>query len=101
VNAVQHLRNYGTFSSPINLDRGRPRSRGVLNLEPEILQAVEEEPNVSCRRFALRIQFHNLENAARTEIILNVSNTENQKIHHVELHFVNGFFKKSTKNLIF
>jgi hypothetical protein len=42
VNAVQH---YGTFN-PINRDRGRSRSRRVLDLEPEILQAVEEEPNV-------------------------------------------------------
>jgi hypothetical protein len=42
VNAVQH---YGTFN-PINRDRGRSRSRRVLDLEPEILQAVEEEANV-------------------------------------------------------
>ncbi|CAH1372317.1 unnamed protein product, partial [Tenebrio molitor] len=34
---------------------GRSRSRRVLDLEPEILQAVEEEPNVSCRRLALRM----------------------------------------------
>jgi hypothetical protein len=44
VNAVQHLRDYGTFS-PINRDRGRSKSGRVLDLEPEILQAVEEEPN--------------------------------------------------------
>jgi hypothetical protein len=54
VNAVQHLRDYGTFS-PVNRDRGRSRSRRILDLEPEILQAVEEEPNVRCRRLALRI----------------------------------------------
>jgi hypothetical protein len=42
VNAVQH---YGTFN-PINRDRGRSRSRRVLDLEPEILQAVEKKPNV-------------------------------------------------------
>jgi hypothetical protein len=54
VNAVQHLRDYGTFS-PVNRNRGRSRSRRVLDLEPEILQAVEEEPNVSCRRLALRM----------------------------------------------
>jgi hypothetical protein len=41
VNAVQHLRDYGTFS-PVNRDRGRSKSRRVLDLEPEILQAVEE-----------------------------------------------------------
>ncbi|KAH0814445.1 hypothetical protein GEV33_008345 [Tenebrio molitor] len=40
-----HLRNYGTFS-PVNRNRGRSRSRRVLDLEPEILQAVEEEPNM-------------------------------------------------------
>jgi hypothetical protein len=54
VNAVQQLRDYGTFS-PVNRNRGRSRSRRVLDLEPEILQAVEEEPNVSCRRLALRM----------------------------------------------
>jgi hypothetical protein len=54
VNAVQHLRDYGTFS-PVNRNRGRSRSRRVLDLEPEILQAVEEEPNVSCPRLALRM----------------------------------------------
>jgi hypothetical protein len=43
-----------TFS-PVNRNRGGSRSRRVLDLEPENLQAVEEEPNVSCRRFALRI----------------------------------------------
>jgi hypothetical protein len=54
VNAVQHLRDYGTFS-PVNRNRGRSRSRRVLDLEPEILHAVEEETNVSCRRPALRM----------------------------------------------
>jgi hypothetical protein len=48
VNAVQ---DNNTFS-PINRDRDRSRSRTVLDLEREILQAVEEEPNVSCRRLA-------------------------------------------------
>jgi hypothetical protein len=41
VNAVQHLRNYGTFS-PINRDRGRSRSRRVLDLEPEILKLLRK-----------------------------------------------------------
>jgi hypothetical protein len=54
VNAVQHLRDYGTFS-PVNRNRGRSRCRRVLDLESEILQAVEEEPNVSCRLLALRM----------------------------------------------
>jgi hypothetical protein len=31
------------------------KSRRVLELEPEILQAVEEEPNISYRRLALRM----------------------------------------------
>jgi hypothetical protein len=51
VNAVQHSRDYGL----LNRDRSRSRSRRVLDLEPEILQAVEEEPNVSYRRFAFRM----------------------------------------------
>jgi hypothetical protein len=54
VNAVQHLRDYGTFS-PVNRNRGRSRSRRLLDLEPEILQVVEEEPNVSGPRLALRM----------------------------------------------
>jgi hypothetical protein len=56
VNAVLHLRDYCycTFN-PINRHRGRSISRRVLDLEPEILQAVEEEPNVSCLRLALRM----------------------------------------------
>jgi hypothetical protein len=41
VNAVQHLRDYGTFS-PANRDRGRSRSRRVLDLQPEILQLLRK-----------------------------------------------------------
>jgi hypothetical protein len=44
----------GTFSR-VNRNRGRSKSRRVLDLEPEIPQAVEKEPNVSCRRLALRM----------------------------------------------
>jgi DNA repair photolyase len=36
-------------------NRGRSRFRRVLDLEPEILQAVEEELNVSWRRLVLRM----------------------------------------------
>jgi predicted DNA-binding protein (UPF0251 family) len=51
VNSVQ---DYDTFS-PVNRNRSRSRSRRVLDLKLEILQAVEEEPNVSCRGLALRM----------------------------------------------
>jgi hypothetical protein len=71
MDAVQHLRDYGTFS-PTNRDRARSRSRRVLDLEPEILQAVEEEPN-GC------FQFHNLESAARTGIT-----TYLQRVQHLK-----------------
>jgi hypothetical protein len=67
VNAVQ---DYGTFG-PVNRNRGRSRSRRDLDLKLEILQAVEEEPNVSCRRLALRMgvsSFAILVNPARTGI---------------------------------
>jgi hypothetical protein len=53
------------------------KSRRVLELEPEILQAVEEEPNISYRRLALRMGVPSF-TIWRT------------------LQFVNGFFKKST-----
>jgi hypothetical protein len=39
VSVVQHLRDYGTFSLIIR-SRDRSRSRRVLDLEREILQAV-------------------------------------------------------------
>jgi hypothetical protein len=41
VNAVQHLSDYGTFGL-INRDRGRSRSRRVLDLQPEILQLLRK-----------------------------------------------------------
>jgi hypothetical protein len=44
-----------TFSPVNRLLLGRSISRRVLDLGPEILQEVEEEPNVSCRRLALRM----------------------------------------------
>jgi hypothetical protein len=34
---------------------GRPRRDHVLEIKPEILQAIEEEPNLSIRRLALRV----------------------------------------------
>jgi hypothetical protein len=43
------------FYHLVNRNRGCSRSRRVLNLEPEILQAIEEELNGSCRRITLRM----------------------------------------------
>lgn len=53
-NAVQHLRDFGKFN-PNDHDRGRQRSGAVIEIEPEILDVVAEEPNISIRRLALRM----------------------------------------------
>jgi hypothetical protein len=52
-NTVQHLREHGFFKQQAH-DRGRTRTRRVLLIEPQILDAVEAEPGVSTRRLALR-----------------------------------------------
>jgi hypothetical protein len=51
---VQRVHDHGKFDSPTH-NLGRPRSNHVLEIEPEILQANEEESNLSIRRLALRI----------------------------------------------
>jgi hypothetical protein len=38
------VRDHGQFDSPTH-DLGRPRSDHILEIKPEILQAIEEEPN--------------------------------------------------------
>jgi hypothetical protein len=48
------VRDYGKFDSP-NHDLGHPIIDHVLEIEPEILQTIEEEPNLSIRRLALRV----------------------------------------------
>lgn len=52
--AVQHLRDFGEFN-PRNHDRGRQRARDILEIEPQILDVVAEEPTISIRRLALRM----------------------------------------------
>jgi hypothetical protein len=48
------VRDHGKFDSP-NHDLGHPRIDHVLEIEPEILETIEEEPNLSIRRLALRV----------------------------------------------
>lgn len=50
---VQHLRDHGTFK-PQTQDRGRVRTRRILDVEPQILHTVEAEPGISTRRLAVR-----------------------------------------------
>jgi hypothetical protein len=81
----------------------------VSDLEPKIFQAVGEEPNVSCRRLALRMGVSNF-TIRRTlhEQGLHPYPYHLQRVQYLkpedpsrQMHFVNGFFKKSTKNSIF
>jgi hypothetical protein len=53
-NIFQRLSDHGTFS-PSTQDLGCSRSDRVLEIEPAILEAIDEEPNLSIRRFALRV----------------------------------------------
>jgi hypothetical protein len=76
-------------------------------IEAEILQAVEEEPNVSCRRLALRMGVSSF-TIWRTLHEQGLHPYHLQRVQHLKpedpphrIHFVNGFFKKSTKNTIF
>ena len=54
ISAVQHLRDHGRFQ-PVAVDRGRTRSQRTLNAEPQILDAVEENPGTSIRRLSAQI----------------------------------------------
>jgi hypothetical protein len=51
---VQRVRDHGKFDSRTH-DLGGPRSDHVLEIEPKILQPIEEEPNLSIRRLALHV----------------------------------------------
>ena len=51
---VQHLRDHGTFN-PQTHDRSRDRTERVLTAEEQILERVEEEPDISTRRLSVRV----------------------------------------------
>ena len=53
---VQRLRENGKFQ-PSTTDRGRERTEHVIDVEPEILEIVEENPNISIRRLPHRLEF--------------------------------------------
>jgi hypothetical protein len=46
------ITDHRKFDSPTH-DLGGPRSDHVFEIEPEILQAIEEEPNLNIRKLAL------------------------------------------------
>ena len=46
---VQHLRDHGTFEFQTH-DRGCGRTERILQTEEQILERVEEEPDISTRR---------------------------------------------------
>ena len=48
---VQHFRDNGTFK-PQTHNRGRDRTERILQAEEQILERVEEEPDISTRRLA-------------------------------------------------
>jgi hypothetical protein len=52
--SVQRLRDTGKFH-PRTQDRGRDRSQRVLDIEPQILEAVEANSGTSTRRVALQV----------------------------------------------
>ena len=54
VSVVQHLRDHGSFK-PQTHDRGRDRTERILQAEEQILERVEEEPDLSSRRLASEV----------------------------------------------
>ena len=50
---MQHSREHGSFA-PCTQDRGRQRTDRILNLEPKILEAAENEAQISTRGLAIR-----------------------------------------------
>ncbi|KAJ3656100.1 hypothetical protein Zmor_015200 [Zophobas morio] len=55
---VQYLRDHGTFK-PQTHDRGRERTERILQAEEQILERVEEEPNIIAD-LQLKLEFHSL-----------------------------------------
>ncbi|KAJ3665928.1 hypothetical protein Zmor_001392 [Zophobas morio] len=51
---VQRLRENGKFQ-PSTTDHGRERTEHVIDVEPEILEIVEENPSISIRRLSYRL----------------------------------------------
>jgi hypothetical protein len=88
---------------------GRPRRDHVLEIKPEILQAIEEEPNLSIRRLALRvcvstfIVYRTFNEQGFTYIFTmsNVFKLFNMGIHFGGLLFVNDVAGRSTRYQIF
>ncbi|KAJ8954712.1 hypothetical protein NQ318_011405 [Aromia moschata] len=56
VSTVQRLRYYGSFAPRVH-DRGRTRSRRVMDAEEQILEAVEDDPSLSTKRLAHQVRF--------------------------------------------
>jgi hypothetical protein len=56
---VQRLREKGTFR-PRSVDRCQERTRWMLDLEPQILEIVEENPSISTRQLIREFQVFSL-----------------------------------------
>ena len=52
---VEHLGNHGTFK-PQTHDRGRDRTERILYAQEQILERVEEEPDISTCRLAAEVE---------------------------------------------
>jgi hypothetical protein len=84
---IQRVGDHGKFDSP--------RSDHVLKIEPEILQANKEEPNLSIRRLNLRV-------GVSTFIVYRTLHLYHvQHVHFGELLFVNDVAGRSTRYKIF
>ena len=54
ISVLQHLRDHGNFK-PQTHGRGRDRTERILQAEEQILERVEEEPDISTRRLAAEV----------------------------------------------
>jgi hypothetical protein len=101
---VQRVADHRRFDSPTH-DLGGPRSDQVFEIEPEILQAIEEEPNVSIRRHALcvgvstfivyrREHLYHVQRAYRICNVYWVSTTKpgHRHITHIKIIHTGTFF---------
>ena len=59
-NITQRLREHGCFA-PCTQDRGRRRTDRILDLGPEILEAIENDPQISTRRLTITFGRHSLQ----------------------------------------
>jgi hypothetical protein len=97
---VQRVRDHGKFDSRTH-DLGGPRSDHVLEIEPKILQPIEEEPNLSIRRLALHVSvstfivYCTLHEQKLPRYMSNVF-----KLFNMEIHFGNCFLPEDRRGFL-